>query len=151
DASYTVRQATAATLGVVSYIEGVGPDIRTIRHLMETIRDGAREVRGEAVQSLIYLGRPGNPTDLEKEKNSIAIRLKDERDPALKIWLSVLQLRLDPVQGKALLPAVAKELSNPKYRVVAAEALGTLGKDAKPYITDLINGVKSDDKPENYP
>lgn len=152
--SYEVRRAAAASLAIVARDQGAGgPDVRAIHALLSALGDSALAVRADAIQSLITLGAPYDPSDLEGERKSVANRLGGgrETDPVQKLWLRVLLMRLDPSTIKANMPILIKELSNPKLRSNAAECLGLLGKEAKVALPELQKGVNLPDVPENLP
>jgi HEAT repeat protein len=150
--AYEVRRGAAAALSVVARgDESTGPDTRAIHALLSALGDSALAVRADAVQALITLGPPLEPADLDGERKSILNRLPRENDPVQKIWLRVCLMRLDPTAIKANMPLIVKELSNPKLRVTAAEAIGVMGKEAKGCLDELKKGVNSEDKPENLP
>ena len=152
--AYELRRATAAALALVAKGDpqaGTGPDVRAIHALLAALRDSALAVRAEAIQSLIALGPPAEPADLDGERKSLMNRIPGENDPAQKIWLRVLLMRLDPSAIKVNMPLVVKELSNSKLRGTAAEALGMMGKEAKVALADLQKGVNSLYALENLP
>src|SRR5262249_19785443 len=97
------------------------------------------------------LGPPLDPNDLDGERKSLTNRIPRETDAAQKIWLRVCLMHLDPAAIKANMPLLVKELSNPRLRVTAAEAIGTMGKESKSCLDELRKGINLDNTPENLP
>src|SRR5207248_8631726 len=63
-ASWEIRFAAANALGVAGKDEQNVPDVRALKALIDATDDPSKEVRLEALQSLINLGPPTQPSDV---------------------------------------------------------------------------------------
>ena len=72
--------------------------------------------------------------------------VEDKRRAVVEVLLATLR-KIDPAAGKAIVADVAKLLArkDPTLQAIACEALGTIGKDAKPAEAPLLAVLKGDD------
>jgi HEAT repeat protein len=159
--SWAVRKAAALALGMIARDEKTGPDHRALRALSSALSDVDKQVRLQALMSLILLGPPvydkENPNEAEKAmelKNLVDHRLHvvvgrandrraDDQDRILGIWARMALMRMDNMVSKDHLGAITRMLSRPELvtRIAAAQALGTMAHDAKPAVPDLIKAL----------
>ena len=79
--SWETRKAVCYALGWVGRDERMVPDMRALRALVDAVDDFSKEVRMEALQSLINLGPPESG-DISQMKTLLERRLKADRDKA---------------------------------------------------------------------
>jgi HEAT repeat protein len=108
-------------------------------------QDVSAKVRQQALNSLIYLGMPHNPTDLQNEKTGLQAVLKDH-DPIVAIWARVALMRIDKL-SEVYLKDIANQLKHPDLpvRIAAAQALGMIGPSAKSRAPDLVHALNEKD------
>lgn len=156
--SYEARKAAAEALGQVAQRDPKnpesGPDRRAIIALINALSDSCLAVRIEAAQSLLFLGPPARPEDLEREKQILLQRIVAEPDKVLALWLRVCLIRLEPslLTPKNIEPiAAALRSTEHRVRVNAADALALMGPAAKDRAGDLREGLRyaNSDKPED--
>jgi hypothetical protein len=120
--------------------------MRVVKELTTAMDDRTAEVRMEAVVSIIGLGKPASPADVSRLDEWLRTRLKKEvkeGDKLVVIWMHMALMKINDVQ-EAELKAVAKFLKDKDaaVREQAASALGMLGKDARPVISDLLETLQ---------
>ena len=104
----------------------------------------SKDVRLEALQAIIRLGLPAPQTPLPRLGNALRLRLKDERDKIVLIWVRVAMMSLDVNQiTPANVGAVARELKSgdPELQVATARAIALMGPAAKNTVQDLIDAL----------
>jgi HEAT repeat protein len=104
----------------------------------------SKDVRLEALQSVIRLGQPAPQTTLPRLGNMLKQRLTAERDKVVVLWVRVAMMALDVNQRTDKnVEAVAKDLksTDAELRVAAARALGLMGPAAKNAVQDVIDAL----------
>lgn len=143
--SWELRKAAAFALGRVAQDKTSGPETRVVKALTDTLKDPCAQVRLQAIMSLGGLGAPRSPTDLQTEKHQLDLAIKNERDPVVRIWATVLQTQLEPTKVAANVAYLVSRLqkgTDAATRMNAAQALGTLGDKAKGNTSELIDALK---------
>ena len=143
--SWETRRAAAIALRLVAP-DKEGPDPKAIAALVRAASDLCQKVRLEALNSLIYLGRPSQKADLENEKAGLE-RLIRDRDLVVGLWARVALMRIDKVSEKDI--QVIGHMLRSKdlaHRINAANALGLIGPEAKSQIPDMIQALEDRDE-----
>ena len=141
--SWETRKAVCYALGWVGRNEYGIPDMRALTALVDAVDDPSKEVRMEALQSLIKLGPPES-ANISQLKTLLERRLKLDRDKAVVIWVRVAMMRIDPPSiNEANLTMIAKLLKDPdiEIKMQAARALYYIGKEGKSKLGDLIDAA----------
>jgi HEAT repeat protein len=86
--SFEIRQAICAALGRVGVDDNGYPTMLALNALVRSIDDPSKEVRLEALQSIVNLGPPP-AGDLSVFKNLIEQRIKKDKDQSVVIWVRV--------------------------------------------------------------
>jgi HEAT repeat protein len=150
-ASWEIRRACAYALGKAGQATEKTPlDMNAAKALIGLFSgpnaDRCAEVRLTAVQALGSMGIPPLPQQKALIVQGLTHALKD-RYKAVQIWAH-MGLAADGENPGEQVAAVAKYLSRGsndfETRLQATRALGISGKDAKPYIKDLVKQL--DDK-----
>lgn len=146
--SWEIRKAIAYALGRCGRDQHGYPNYVALSALIDGIDDQSKEVRIESLQSLVNLGPPVDPTQVQQLIAKMQQRLKVDRDKTVSIWLRVYLIQLDPKQiTEANLNYFAKHLKSTEPGVApdAAKALGAVGEKAKDKIKDLVAVLDSSD------
>jgi hypothetical protein len=159
--SWEIRKASASTLGRVGRDEQNWALPRVVNALTDRLKEeSAILVRVEIYQTLMQLGAPLQPEDLDTEKRAIESRLKSETDRMAQVWGRVTLMRLDPVAlSESNLMFIARGLreKDSRHRMVSAEALGvvasfvkadspgSLGAVARITVGELMQGLQHED------
>jgi HEAT repeat protein len=150
-ASWEIRRASAFALGKAAQATKEHPlDMSAAQALIGlfsgTSADRCAEVRLTAVQALGSMGIPPTPAQKAIIVQGLTHALKD-RYKAVQIWAH-MGLAADGESHEEHLAAISKYLSRDRNdfetRLQATRALGISGKDAKPYLKDLVKQL--DDK-----
>jgi HEAT repeat protein len=145
-ASWEIRHACVVAL------RRAGRDARGVPHpgvtraLLEALRDPTLQVRFEAVTALGALGQPEDPALLSTVLRAMEDRLHD-RDKTVQIWAMVGLMALDKVNDahvQAIIKFLKDRSQEPRVRIQAARALGTMGKKARGGVEALVSVL--DDK-----
>lgn len=152
--SFEIRRAVCSALGTCGRDESGWPMVDALEALARGTADReSRDVRIEALQSVINLGPPFGGTPPPQLSATLKQRLTAERDKAALIWVRVAIMRLDATaQTDAAIGQISKQMfAKPgvtlEQRVQAAKALGYMGAAAKPGLTDMIEALqKSEEK-----
>jgi HEAT repeat protein len=160
--SWETRKAAALALGNIA-MSREGPDLRALNALSSALSDLDKDVRMEAMHSLIKLGPPAydpkNPNaEAKRTKENVERRLLGvttgrNTDSVLKIWAHVALLRMTYVAERTdkgtekHIDAITKMLTSTDLttRVQACQALGLMGPEAKHATPNLIEALKHDD------
>ena len=140
--SWEIRFAAANALGVAGKDEQNVPDVRALRALIDATDDVSKEVRLEALQSLINLGPPTSPQDVAQIKTLLERKIKADKDKSVAIWARVALMRMDAAAvNDANLTAIAKLIkgSDLATSIQAARALGAIGLESKGKVPDLMD------------
>jgi HEAT repeat protein len=145
--SWEIRKAVCHALGRVGFDETGSADLAALKAVVDAVDDYSKEVRMEALQSLVNLGPPssGNVSTL---KTLLERRMKLDKDPSAVIWVRVALMRLDDkAVNDANLTIIAKQMKDKDLdiRVQAARALGYIGLAAKSKVPDLIEALKDEE------
>lgn len=156
--AWEIRKAAALALGNIALDPKRGPDMIALRALsFAALSDVDKEVKLQSLMSLVKLGPPvydREDNTATKEavncKRQVEGRLRgvvSNSEPIIRIWGHMALMRMDKVSEKELKP-IAKLLTHADLmtRVQAAQALGTIGPEAKPVVPDLIKAL-SDKEP----
>jgi HEAT repeat protein len=152
--SFEIRKAVCGALGTVGRDEQGWPILNALEALAKGAADrDSRDVRIEALQSIISLGPPYGGVPPPQLTAVLKQRLSAERDKAALIWVRVALMRLDPPSvTDANITLISKQMfAKPgvtlEQRVQAAKALGYMGAAGKPGLTDMIEALqKSEEK-----
>jgi HEAT repeat protein len=148
---WEIRHAACMALGRVGVDEQNFSTMHALNALMGAIadRESCKEVRIEALQSIINLGPPP-AGDIRNFKTALENRLNRDKDKFkdVAIWVRIALMRLDGTYvNESNISAVAKLMkdSDLDIRSQAARALGYIGASAKSAIPELIDALKSDE------
>ena len=146
--SWEIRRAAAAALGNVAQDKENGPDARAALALTRAFTDVSAQVRLEAVLSTIVLGPPAKAADKATVQRALVLTLKDS-NKHVAIWGHMAQMRMEKVSDEHL-AAIAKYLKNDEISVRAhvGRALGTIGRDARSRLPELIDALQVEQEPE---
>jgi hypothetical protein len=144
--TWEVRQAAVTALGSVGFREEGGPEPKVVSALCAALKDGAGLVRLSASQALFWLGPPTTPSSKTEATAALEAATQDA-EPLVRITTHMALLGLKGKGNETHLNAVAKYLGDddPILRMQAAEALGTVGLEAKAQIPRLIATLKDRD------
>jgi HEAT repeat protein len=142
--SWEVRRAVIGALRSVAENK-LGPDpeaVTAIATLLLSTGDNyekSGQVRMEAVMTLGALGGPRDPKALMLSKQALTHSLKDPDKP-VEIWATVALMAVNDKITDQGLSDVAKHLKGKDMlaKVHAANALLSIGKEAKPRIPDIV-------------
>jgi len=138
-----VRIAAARSLGKIK-------DKRSLKPLVEKLADKDRKVRRWVWKSLSRFEpdhlMPVLIQSLAARSPYRRVTFRDEGRNKVSIQ-DVIRERL-PSLGRAIVPELAKELSNPDKRIRGSlvQTLGTIGKDANGAISELADVVENDEE-----
>lgn len=146
--AWEVRQAAAISLGQVALDEKKGPSFGTLQALYGALSDSAQQVRIGAIQSLTFLGVPHDDkiaSSLIQALQPVAFK---DPEPIVQIWAHMAIMSIFKKFPKENLDYIAKMLKHDEIgvRCQAALALGTVGRDAKSTIPQLLEAL-SDKEP----
>jgi len=140
--TWEIRRAAAFALGRIAIPDKDQPaDRRAHIALANALTDPSGIVRREAMQSLLMLGRPGLPADLQVLRDRILQHAVKDKDRSVAIWARVCLMRLDPgAPNPTNITALSNLLKHKDPVVVlqATQAIGVIGPTAKQAIPDLI-------------
>jgi HEAT repeat protein len=147
--TWEMRRAACLALGATAFDPKHGPELKAIEALTWALYDSCLEVRLAAMQALVALGPPREPPYKARDAlQTVLSRLEKRatpgkgqvRDEGEQIWAQVTIMRLSEITderlariGKFLLPS-----SEPAVRCQAAQALGLIGKKARPQVPNLM-------------
>ncbi len=145
--SWEIRQAAALALGFVAHDEKLGPPKVVLDALYNAAKDPAARVRFAAVQSFTWLGAspdPGYTKLMLKTLEWVAVK---DPEPTVQIWANMAIMSISGEVNVAYLNPIGKMLHNPELaaKIQAAQALGTVGKEAKSQTPALIAGLKDEE------
>jgi HEAT repeat protein len=143
--TWEVRHAAVLALGTVAQVEKGKPDPLVTRALCDALRDDSFLVRLGAAQALLWLGPPATAS----RDDAVAALRTAAKDPeqTVQITAHLALLRLKGGDDETHLKAIGKFLENadPLLRMQGAEALGTVGPEAKSQVPRLIAALKDRD------
>jgi hypothetical protein len=145
--TFETRQAAAISLGQIAYDPVKGPSLAVLNALYARLGDGSVLVRLAAIQSLSWLGGPLD----NKLRVSLVVHLNpvslQDPEPSVRIWCNMAIMSITKTIDKNRVDAIAKLLAHADVaaRVQAAQALGTIGKDAKETIPALLTTLRDPD------
>jgi HEAT repeat protein len=158
-ASWELRQAAALALAgtgwEVKELEEGGTkrsfwvaEPKTVKELVTAAKtDGSATVRKQALTSLIYLGMPYDPADLQNEKTGLlAVIRQKNQDPIVGIWARVAYMRVDKI-SEVYLKDISHLLKHNDLpvRTNAAQALAAIGPSANSGVSDLLVALEDKD------
>jgi HEAT repeat protein len=160
-AAWEIRKAAALALGNIALDPKHGPDMSALRSLSRALGDVDKEVKLQALMSLVKLGPPvydpqneaatKEATACKREVESRVRGITSNSDPILRIWGHMAFMRMDKVREKELKPIAALlNHADLMTRVQAAQALGTIGPEAKPVVPELVDALKDKDPMARY-
>jgi len=149
--TWEIRRAAAFAIGrIAAPTDKDKPaDRRAYVALAAALSDPSGQVRREVVQSLLILGRPGQPADIDVLKSKILAHALKDKDKTVAIWSRVCLMRLEPGQlNDTNLQALANitKAKDPTWVLQSIQAIGVIGPEAKILIPDLI-ALLSHDEP----
>jgi HEAT repeat protein len=115
---------------------------KTVAALVSAAKtDKCAKVRLQALTSLLYLGMPVDPKDLQNEKTALHLVLKDP-DPTVGIWARVALMRIDKV-SELYLKDISQLLKHAdvSVRTNAAQALAAIGPSSRSRVQDLLRAL----------
>jgi HEAT repeat protein len=144
--SWELRRAAAFALGRIARDKENGPSAQAVSALIGRLAsEPAAQVRFECVMALGMLGPPSDPQlagSLTKALEGAA----GDRDKTVQVWSRVLlrEITKGTPAADAHLAAIGKMLEAPELvaRTHAAEAIGSIGPDAKACVPGLIKLLK---------
>jgi HEAT repeat protein len=145
--SWETRKAVCFALGWAGRDEQGNPDIMALQALINAIDDPSKEVRMEALQSLINLGPPtGGPS--AQMKTLLQRRLTADRDKAVAIWVRVCIMRMDEKaindENLTVLANLLKD-SDTDIAIQAARAFYFIGRESKAKLNELMAALSHED------
>ena len=145
--TWEIRKLAVSLLASLGYDDTKGPDPVALKGLITALKDPAIQVRQESVYGLATIGRPADPALAASVKNAFT-GLLNNQDKGIAIWANVGLINLDKPDGK-LLSNISKHLDDQRsdVRLLAARALGTMGKLAEFTIPELTKAL-NDKEPE---
>jgi HEAT repeat protein len=151
--SWEIRKSVCAALGVAGRDDQGWPLANALEALGKGASDrDSRNVRLEALQSIINLGPLYGGVSPPQLANVLRQRLTAEKDKAVLIWVRTAFMRLDPTALTDANVAIISKQLPPKsgvgleVRVQAAKALGYMGPAAKPALSDMIDALQQSDE-----
>jgi HEAT repeat protein len=143
--SWEIRKAVCFALGTAGRDEQGYPIPSALEALANGVSDPvSKDVRLEALQSVIRLGPPSPPVALPRLGNALQQRLKVERDKIVQLWVRVAVMAQDAKQiSDKNVDAIGIEMksTDPELRVAAVRAVGVMGPAAKRLVQDLIDAL----------
>lgn len=145
--TWETRQAAAFALGFVALEEKKGPGQNVIDALYKSLGDKAFQVRLAAIQSITWLGAPGDASYKAGMVKSLEPVAAKDADPTVQLWAHMAIMSINHEVDKVHLAALAKFLKHKDVpaRAQAAQALGTIGARAKAAIPALIEALDDDE------
>lgn len=145
--TWEIRKLAVSLLASLGYDDSKGPDPLALKGLITALKDPAIQVKQEAVYGLATIGRPADAALATSVKNAFTGLLTNP-DKGIAIWANVGLINLDKPDGK-LLSNISRHLDDQRadVRVLAARALGTMGKLAEFTIPELTRAL-NDKEPE---
>jgi HEAT repeat protein len=150
-ATWEIRQAAAQALGTIGHDKQTGPNIDVLRALYAELGDSAFQVRLASIQSLTYLGPPGDKAGMDSYLKSLKSIEINDPEMALKIWARCAVAYAQQDLSAEMLGPIGKLMSDPDaiVRTQALQAMGSLGPKGqstlrfiRPCLGDKDNMVK---------
>ncbi len=140
--TYEVRGAAVAALGTVGVADKGAADVEVVAALCKALRDDASQVRLAAARSLLWLGAPADADSKKEAVAALGAAAKDV-EPTLRMTAHMALLRIKGPGNETHVAAIGKFLEDedPVLRMQAAEALGTVGAEAKSQLPRLIKAL----------
>lgn len=141
------RQAAAITLGQIALDKVKGPPIKVLEELYKSLGDHSAQVRLAAIQSLTWLGAPGDA----KAQNALVAALDPvahkDPEPTVQIWAHMAVMSVTHDVSTARVGLICKMLGHAEVpiRMQAAQAIGTIGPKAKSCIPALMEALTDKD------
>ncbi len=146
--TWETRQAAVIALGFVPGDDKIGPPLAVLNVLYGALSDEAVQVRLAAIQSLTWLGGPADAKVRANLLNALMpVAIKDS-EPTVQIWANMAIMSIMHKITPTYLDPICKMLAHADVaaRVQAAQAIGTIGRDAKDCIPTL-NKTLADPEP----
>lgn len=145
--TWEVKHAAAEALGRVAFDRKSGPPLNVLNGLFTALGDINSQVRLGAIQSLTWLGSPADPKLKLALLEELDKLTKADPEPTVQLWAQMAFMSAAHEFHKTRLDAIAKYLRHEDVaaRVQAAQALGTIGKDAKEVVPALIGALKDEE------
>jgi HEAT repeat protein len=147
-ATWEIRQAAAQALGAIAHDKQTGPRVDVLRALYAELNDPAFQVRLASIQSLTYLGPPGDKSGTDSYLKSLkAIEINDP-EVAMKIWARCAVAYAQQDFSAEMLGPIGKLMADPDavVRTQALQAMGSLGPRGQktlPSITRCLGDADS--------
>ena len=145
--AWEIRQAAAQALGLIAYDKQSGPNVDVLRALYAELGDSAFQVRLASIQSLTYLGPPGDKSGADSYVKSLEpIALKDP-EVAMQIWARCAVAHAVQDFSEDMLGPIGKMMADPDaiVRTQALQAMGTLGPKARTTLPGIIRCLGDSD------
>jgi HEAT repeat protein len=138
--AWEIRKAAAYSIGSIAADPKLGPDSTAINALIGALRDPCAQVRLGAVAGLGVLAPAAKPQEQQAVQSGMKGVLND-RDKSVVIGAYMVLLQLDKASAPQYVKQTAGFLKYPDMdvRINAAQALGSLGANAKGEIFTLID------------
>jgi HEAT repeat protein len=158
DASWETRRTVATVLGVVGRpnAKKKAPNTQALNAVSKKIRsEKSAPVRLELVQAMVTMGPPAvppNPNDyakvIEPYYKVITEQLKDEKDKAIQVWLTVLLMLYDGSQfTETTIKKIADHIpgADANARIAGLRALGLFDEKSKTFLPIMTEALKHED------
>lgn len=149
--SWEIRQTSATALGhIAKKDETSPPDQRAVIALSQRLKDPCAQVRRAVIMSLLSLGAPADPADLSKVVEEIRKHALRDPDKSIRVWSRValmLILSSNNPEYDSLLDQLGDFLEEKDLSIAieAAQAIGTIGHDAREKIPGLIKLIEHEE------
>jgi HEAT repeat protein len=127
------RQAATAAIGLIARHEKQVPSDDVFNALLKRLGDSSSQVRLAAIQSLTWVGSPGNAKQQARLVKDLEKNTSNDKDPTVRIWVHMAIMSIERKIQKKHLNEIIKFL-NPKTelpaRIQVCQSLATIGPDA---------------------
>jgi HEAT repeat protein len=152
--NWELRKVSALALGRIAFETKKGPTFgphpEVVADLSRTARsDSSFQVRLAALQALGWLGPPRDMANKAQLEATIDLISKKDVEEEVQIWAHMSHMVIKGKIEEPRVDAIGKMLASKHLtvRLKAAQALATVGKDAKSQVPRLIEGISDRDGP----
>ncbi|HWY85292.1 MAG TPA: HEAT repeat domain-containing protein, partial [Gemmataceae bacterium] len=145
--TFETRQAAATALGQIA-LDKNGPSVNVLTALYDRLRkDYSSQVRLASIRALTTLGGPLDPKMRLGLVKALDLVVHKDSEPSVRIWADMAVMSVLKTVDKDRVDRIAGELKNTEAttRAEAAQALGTIGPDAKRAIPLLMKALSDTD------
>jgi HEAT repeats len=138
--TWEIRQAASQALGYIGYDKSAGPNPTVQRALFSELSDPALQVRLAAIQSIVYLGSPGDKAGADAYVKGLEYAFRTDPEVAIQIWARVGVAHAQSNFSAEMLGPISKLMSDPDtiVRNQAVQAMGTLGAKGRSTLPGII-------------